>query len=376
MTGISLVLMVLRGQALPGIRASWFGSSARHDTPSERRRRRRWTRWALGRCRLRAASASKDPELRNRVVAIAAKIEWREPNAASLIRLDVADQPLISVVEGFGFPSPSRLAWHPNTPRFRPAAARHVPRIGPRHLLGGDRPRRTRNADLACLGQHAQPRPGHPPRPGLARPRIREQRRSLPRGRQRDVLPSNFQFAPYFYNQPGFEQPKADGSSRQPYLAAQLMVMAEPRLRIVSPVELIVREAVDDRGRSLIPVTPWRQALKPSPGQSYPNQQYVPIPLEILADPGKQIKRLAGSVSIDVADRKPGSPIATVEVRFDFADVPLTVSPRSHRRGRKRGRGCLWKGVKPEWHRITQRSGSESSSPGMATSAILLFHKL
>ena len=63
-----------------------------------------------------AASASNDPELRNRVVAIAAKIEWRELNAASLIRLDVADQPLSSVVEGFGFPSPSRLAWHPNTP--------------------------------------------------------------------------------------------------------------------------------------------------------------------------------------------------------------------------------------------------------------------
>lgn len=134
---------------------------------------------------------------------------------------------------------------------------------------------------------------------------------------------SNFQFAPYFYHQPGFEQPRPDGSSRRPVLSAQLTVMAEPRLRIVRPVELIVREAVNDRGRSLIPATPWRQALEPSPGQSDANQQYVPIPLTPLDDPGKRIKRLAGSISIDVADRKPGSPIATVEVRFDFADVPL-----------------------------------------------------
>ena len=44
-----------------------------------------------------------------------------------MIRLDVADRPLDEVVERFGFPSPSRLAWRPETPeavRRRPVTMR------------------------------------------------------------------------------------------------------------------------------------------------------------------------------------------------------------------------------------------------------------
>jgi len=134
---------------------------------------------------------------------------------------------------------------------------------------------------------------------------------------------SNFVFAPYFYNQPGVEQPKTDGSSRHPTLWARLLIMAEPRLRFVRPVELVVREAVDDRGRSLIPAVPWRQSLSLGPDRSYPNQEFVVVPLKPMDDPGRRIKHLAGSIIVVAADGRGGSPGAMVEVGFDFADVPL-----------------------------------------------------
>jgi hypothetical protein len=136
---------------------------------------------------------------------------------------------------------------------------------------------------------------------------------------------SRFQFSPYFYNQRGLEQPRADGSSRRPALVVGLLIMAEPRLKIVRPVELTVREAVDDRGRSLIPVAPWREPLSKPAAQGFSNQEHVAVPLAFPDDPGERIKRLAGSVTLEVSTDRPGSrsPVATVEVGFQFADVPL-----------------------------------------------------
>jgi hypothetical protein len=134
---------------------------------------------------------------------------------------------------------------------------------------------------------------------------------------------SNFQFAPHFYHQPGFEQPRPDGSSRRPTQAANLTIMAEPRLQILSPVELVVREAVDDQDRSLIPQVPWRQPLKTSMNGSYRNQEFIAVPLMRLEDPGERIKRLAGSISVKVFDTKGRTPAATVEMQFDFREVPL-----------------------------------------------------
>jgi hypothetical protein len=134
---------------------------------------------------------------------------------------------------------------------------------------------------------------------------------------------SNFAFAPHSYNQPGFEQPKTDGSSRRPSLSANFLVMAEPRLRIVRPVELVVRAAVDDRDRILIPAVPWRQSLTQGPARSFPNQEFVAVPLKPMDDPGERIKHLAGSIIVDAAGGRGGSAGAMVEVEFDFAEVPL-----------------------------------------------------
>ena len=248
--------------------------------------------------------------------------------APTRIRLDFEDRTLTEVVNGINAQRPVMLAIRPERRGFpgqpvpppgrytirEPApvtfweAIDRVGRATQTWPASGNMP----NRDLGILLDPASPDRGFVSNDGAFRVVV-----------SGTYYQSNFQFAPYFYNQPGFEQPKADGSSRQPVLSAQLMVMAEPRLRIVSPVELIVREAVDDRDRSLIPAAPWRQSLQAIAGTELPQPAVRPDPAQPLDDPGKRIKRLAGSVSIDVADRKPGSPIATVEVRFDFADIPL-----------------------------------------------------
>lgn len=134
---------------------------------------------------------------------------------------------------------------------------------------------------------------------------------------------SGFQFAPHFFNQDGVEQPRTDGSSRHPRLTASLAISAEPRLKIIRPVELVVREAIDDRGRALIPAVPWRQSLEKPSARGFPDQEGVGIPLRPLDDPGRSIKRLAGSLALEVGEAPPGSATAMVELRFDFADVPM-----------------------------------------------------
>jgi hypothetical protein len=136
---------------------------------------------------------------------------------------------------------------------------------------------------------------------------------------------SAFQFAPYFFHQPGLEQPKRDGSSRRPIVSVHLTVTAEPRLTIHGPIELVVHEAVDDRGRSLLPAVPYRQSwTNPSGGpKGWPNEEHIAVPLMTLEDPGKRIQRIQGSVSLLVSARETGSPQIVAKVTFDFADIPL-----------------------------------------------------
>ena len=130
MTGLSMVLVLLLGQAPDRGAGSWCG------TRLVAIRRAQAAAAALEKMGLDALPAlrdgreSKDPELRNRAEAIIARTGARAGSAeaegtrigrpelkdASPIRLDVANRPLDEVIEGFGSPSPSRLAWHPTPP--------------------------------------------------------------------------------------------------------------------------------------------------------------------------------------------------------------------------------------------------------------------
>jgi hypothetical protein len=119
------------------------------------------------------------------------------------------------------------------------------------------------------------------------------------------------------------------------YLAVHLAVLSEPRLLILFYQDLVIREATDERGRSLIPVVPWRLSLKDSWNHApkeprLPDVRLVPdgteisIPLELLNEPARRIKRLRGSISVGVASgRGPEASLTPVQSSFDFADIPL-----------------------------------------------------
>ncbi len=119
------------------------------------------------------------------------------------------------------------------------------------------------------------------------------------------------------------------------YLAVHLGVRSEPRLMILFYHDLLIREAIDERGRSLIPVVPWRLSLKDSWNhapkeprlpdvRSVPDGTEIAIPLELLDGPARRIKRLEGSLSIGVASGYgPEASLTPVELSFDFADIPL-----------------------------------------------------
>lgn len=251
------------------------------------------------------------------------------PLAPTRIRLDFQDKTLAEIVDGVNAQAPATLALQPESRGF---PAESTPETPPRRYALREPEPVTFWEAVDRIGRATQTWPVSGNRPGgglgiLLAPASADRGFACSEGAFRVVLTgtgysSQFQFAPYFDNQPGLEQPKADGSSRRPRLTASLTIMAEPRLTIIRPVELVVREAIDDRGRSLIPAAPWRQPLEKGPGRSYPNQEYVGVPLTPLRDPGRRIRHLAGSVTIDAAPQG-GFPVGRAEVPFDFADVPL-----------------------------------------------------
>jgi hypothetical protein len=250
--------------------------------------------------------------------------------APTRIRLDAEDKTVAEIVDGINGQGPEMLAVRPEPRGFPRGADRRFPEA--RYSVREREPVTFWEA-VDHIGRTTQTFPlfGNMPSGRLGvflKPASADRGFTCNEGAFRVVVTgtyytSNFGFAPHFYNQPGFEQPKTDGSSRQPTLSATLLIMSEPRLRIVRPFELVVRKAIDDRGRSLIPAAPWRQSLTHGPGQSFSNQEFVGVPLKPMDDPGQRIKHLAGSIIIEAAEGRGGSPGAMVDVGFEFADVPL-----------------------------------------------------
>jgi hypothetical protein len=108
--------------------------------------------------------------------------------------------------------------------------------------------------------------------------------------------------------------------------AAELVVMAEPRLRIQRVGNLKIRRAIDDLGHNLMPASP--------EGKQPPNVPagvisvdgssiWLPIALAYPEDPGKLITRLAGRVSADISGRAAGAHPVVTEVAFDFTGIPM-----------------------------------------------------
>jgi hypothetical protein len=252
------------------------------------------------------------------------------------VRLDFQERSLAEIVEGINAQAPGSLEL-PSGPQGRirggPAAPGPAPR---RYSLREAKPVTFWEAvDRVARASHTLPVSAYSSRGGRARcvqlvPASPDRGFVCNDGAFRVIVRGTFydsglQFAPYFFNQPGIEQPKPDGTSRRPRLSAGLTVAAEPRLKIHRPVALEIREAVDDQGRSLLEAVPWRHTWKGPEGvvRAPGSEQQIVVPLKVLEEPGKTIQRLRGTVTVEVSAHTSTGPTALAEVAFDFADVPL-----------------------------------------------------
>ncbi len=230
------------------------------------------------------------------------------------IRLDFQDRTLAEIVDGINAQAPGSVAMRPlRTGRFPGPGPTPVSPPG-RFSLREPAPVSFWEAiDRVCRATKTRPASENAANGGLCIslvPASPDRGFAYNDGAFRVVVrgtsyTSAFQFAPYFFifHEHGLEPPKHDGSSRRPVLSALLTVMAEPRLKIDGPVELVVHEAVDERGRSLLDVVPWRQSWR-NPSESangMSNEEFFSIPLKALDDPGKAIKRLKGNACIQVS---------------------------------------------------------------------------
>ncbi len=262
---------------------------------------------------LRAASDSKDLELRNRVTALVAKIEWRELARTSLIRLDIADRPLDAVLESFGFPSPSRLAWHPETPEavrrrrvtirepgplpFWPAIdrlcrageLRYIP--GSAGGMGDGRPPEFRL--FLAPGRVDCPRADHGP--------LRLEWTSFSHSRYINLIPNPDPPVEW----PGRGAPPAPFGKRQEALRADLRLLAEPRIHISQFGDGLITEAVDDRGQSLLSTD--GPSLNRFGSNYIPSQACIPLGISLKHPEraGNLIKRLKLIIPVEVVALKP-----------------------------------------------------------------------
>jgi hypothetical protein len=135
----------------------------------------------------------------------------------------------------------------------------------------------------------------------------------------------DIRFAPTNFPQPGVENSILDRPGDLTFFTAELIIMAEPRLKIDRLGDLTVHEATDDRGQSLLIAGSASQPLKDRPGLIPLDAASTSVPLTLSYPrvPGKRIKRLRGTLLLEVSARKARQPTVATVVAFDFSDVPM-----------------------------------------------------
>jgi hypothetical protein len=311
MAGISLVMIILLGQAPArdaGELVRQLGSARHAEREAAAAALEAMGAAALP--ALRAAGESKDAELRNRAAAIVAKLEWREMSGASMVRLDVADRPLDAVVEEFGFPSPSRLAWHPDTPEavrrrrvtirepaplpFWAAVDRLCQAGGLRYSPGspgGPDTGTTQHRLFLAPGTWGGPRADD----GPLRLEIVEIEHSrhveLDPGRPGDPTGRGMHMPPF--------------GSRWEMFTIELRLVAEPRLFINQVGNTLIAEVVDDRGQSILPgPAPYLYHYGVGFGDARAGVPYF-LNLKYPERPGVRIERLKLTIPVGVETVRP-----------------------------------------------------------------------
>jgi hypothetical protein len=315
MTGISLVLATLLGQALdrePAELVRQLGSAKYTEREAAMVALEEMGPAALP--ALRAAGQSKDPEARLRAEEAIAKIELSAMKRASMIRLDVVDRPLDEVVERFGVLSPNRLAWHPETPeavRRRPVTIREpaplpfwtmidrLCRVGglryiPGSPIGPSDTRRTEFRLYLTPGAWDFPRADSGP--------LRLEIVGIYHSRQINLIPNSEPPAAEGFGGP---PPKRFGEREEGFYI-KMRLLAEPRMLINQLGDALIAEAVDDRGHALFPgPAPYVPGLGYGSGPPARASADYSVSLKYPERAGPVIKRLKLTIPVGLETPKP-----------------------------------------------------------------------
>jgi hypothetical protein len=246
-------------------------------------------------------------------VAAIAAIEQCAIEKASMVRLDVVDRPLDDVVQRFGFPSPSHLALHPETPeavRRRHVTIREavplpfwtmIDRLcragGLRYIPGSPiGPSDTNNTGFRLYltaGTWDGPRADSGP--------LRLEIIGIYHSRQVHLIPNSerrpdIKFGPL---------PKRfDQREESFYIEMRLLV--EPRMLINQLGNALIIEAVDDRGHALFPgPTPYVPVLGYSSGPPATAASSYVVHMKYPERAGPVIKRLKLTIPVGLETPKP-----------------------------------------------------------------------
>ncbi len=248
------------------------------------------------------ARGSDDPELRRQVEPLIDLIERQRLLRATRVRLDFDETPIAAVADDLraqtGFP----VVVGPDESLRARRVTLHAPGLVPFW----------ESLDRVAAASGVRHNPGVPFSPALREPTVLLGIADGPPVPSSDDGPFRFHLVRFArHREVTPVRPPADPKSRES-LSAEIHVFAEPGLA-VSPIgPVLLKEAVDDRGRDLRldpPVGPAPgRVLPPRFEEGHAARFALQIPLKPGAGPGGRLRRLKGRVRVAVIART-GDPI-------------------------------------------------------------------
>ncbi len=353
MLGATVLLVLACGQAPdgsadPGAMVARLGANRYSEREAASLALERLGRPALP--ALRAARDSRDPEIRTRAAGLLHKIEGVLLTQPTHIRLDFDRAPLAQVTRSLSQQAGFKVALYPENLGKWNYTKVTLRRPEPVTFW--------KAVDLICDAAELQQSPGMH---GIAGPR--EPTFALTNGPSSSITP-NSDHGPFrisllglhvqrdltygssmpaarnadFGGNPGLPRAAAAGRRARLYpvineqFSASMVLAAEPRLNVSQNGSLQVTEAVDDLGQSLIPPTEeptTGNRLEGYFGSTSGSVLRLQVPLQRPATPGRIIKKLRGTIPLNVCSRR-ADPLhvpldRSTGKKFANADVEVVV---------------------------------------------------